>query len=101
MLVQPLPHIDVIREKRRFDFIADFAYAVPFTIICEVLGIPAGERAPLVSFGFHILSCGGRLAYQLHYWPTIQGRGEFVRLALEAAGAAYVDVARGRGGTRG
>lgn len=33
--------------------------------------------------------------YQLHYWPTIQGRGEFVRLALEAAGAAYVDVARG------
>jgi glutathione S-transferase len=34
------------------------------------------------------------LPYQLHYWPTIQGRGEFVRLALEAAGAAYVDVAR-------
>jgi glutathione S-transferase len=32
--------------------------------------------------------------YQLHYWPTIQGRGEFVRLALEAAGANYVDVAR-------
>ena len=32
--------------------------------------------------------------YQLHYWPTIQGRGEFVRLALEAAGAEYVDVAR-------
>lgn len=31
---------------------------------------------------------------ELHYWPTIQGRGEFVRLALEAAGAAYVDVAR-------
>ena len=33
--------------------------------------------------------------YRLHYWPTIQGRGEFVRLALEAAGAPYVDVARG------
>ncbi len=32
--------------------------------------------------------------YELHYWPSIQGRGEFVRLALEAAGAAYVDVAR-------
>ena len=32
--------------------------------------------------------------YQLHYSPTIQGRGEFVRLALEAAGANYVDVAR-------
>ena len=34
------------------------------------------------------------MAIQLYYWPTIQGRGEFVRLAFEAAGAAYVDVAR-------
>ena len=32
--------------------------------------------------------------YELLYWPSIQGRGEFVRLALEAAGADYVDVAR-------
>jgi glutathione S-transferase len=35
------------------------------------------------------------MTYELHYWPTILGRGEFVRLALEAAGAPYVDVARG------
>jgi glutathione S-transferase len=35
------------------------------------------------------------MPYQLFYWPTIQGRGEFVRLALEAAGAPYIDVARG------
>lgn len=35
------------------------------------------------------------MPYQLHYWPSIQGRGEFVRLALEAAAAPYVDVARG------
>jgi len=34
------------------------------------------------------------MAYELHYWPGIQGRGEFVRLALEDAGADYVDVAR-------
>lgn len=34
------------------------------------------------------------MAYELHYWPMIQGRGEFVRLALEQAGAAYIDVAR-------
>jgi glutathione S-transferase len=34
------------------------------------------------------------MTYQLHYWPTLQGRGEFVRLALEAADADYVDVAR-------
>ncbi len=38
------------------------------------------------------------MPYELHYWPTIQGRGEFVRLALEAAGADYVDVARGSEG---
>jgi glutathione S-transferase len=38
------------------------------------------------------------MRYELYYWGSIQGRGEFVRLALEAAGAAYVDVARGDGG---
>lgn len=38
------------------------------------------------------------MAYELYYWPEIQGRGEFVRLALEEAGAEYVDVARRRGG---
>jgi glutathione S-transferase len=38
------------------------------------------------------------MRYQLYYWPGIQGRGEFVRLALEAAGAGYVDVARGERG---
>jgi glutathione S-transferase len=37
------------------------------------------------------------MRYELHYWPSIQGRGEFVRLALEAVGADYVDVARRRG----
>ena len=37
------------------------------------------------------------MRYELYYWPTIQGRGEFVRLALEEAGAGYVDVARKRG----
>ena len=35
------------------------------------------------------------MRYELYYWPTIQGRGEFVRLALEEAGANYIDVARG------
>src|SRR4051812_42230112 len=38
------------------------------------------------------------MRYQLFYWPSIQGRGEFVRLALEDAGAAYDDVARKTGG---
>jgi glutathione S-transferase len=34
------------------------------------------------------------MVYELYYWPSIQGRGEFVRLTLEEAGASYVDVAR-------
>ena len=38
------------------------------------------------------------MRYQFYYWPTVQGRGEFVRLALEEAGADYVDVARRKGG---
>jgi glutathione S-transferase len=39
------------------------------------------------------------MKYELYYWPEIQGRGEYVRLALEEAKAPYVDVARGAGGT--
>ena len=35
------------------------------------------------------------MKYELYYWPSIQGRGEYVRLALEDAGANYADVARG------
>lgn len=37
------------------------------------------------------------MTYELYYWSGIQGRGEFIRLALEAAAAPYVDVARERG----
>lgn len=35
--------------------------------------------------------------YELYYWPGIPGRGEFVRLALEAAGVSYRDVGRQKG----
>ena len=38
------------------------------------------------------------MRYELYYWAGIQGRGEFVRLALEEAAADYVDVAREAGG---
>ena len=34
------------------------------------------------------------MGYELYYWPSIQGRGEFVRLAMEQAGARYSDIAR-------
>lgn len=37
------------------------------------------------------------MRYELYYWSGIQGRGEFVRLALEDAGAEYVDMAREHG----
>jgi glutathione S-transferase len=40
------------------------------------------------------------MRYELYYWPSIPGRGEFVRLALEDAGADYVDVARRPKGMR-
>ena len=38
------------------------------------------------------------MRYELYYWSEIQGRGEYVRLALEEAGADYDDVARQKGG---
>jgi glutathione S-transferase len=38
------------------------------------------------------------MRYEFYYWPEIQGRGEFVRLALEEGGADYIDVARRRNG---
>jgi glutathione S-transferase len=37
------------------------------------------------------------MTYQLWYWPNIPGRGEFVRLALEAAEVEYEDMAREKG----
>src|SRR5262245_32383778 len=43
---------------------------------------------PLVDFG------RDHMRYELYYWPSIQGRGEFIRLVLEDAGADYVDAAR-------
>jgi glutathione S-transferase len=39
-------------------------------------------------------SRGRRNPIELYYWPGIQGRGEFIRLALEDAGAEWIDVAR-------
>ena len=38
------------------------------------------------------------MKYELYYWPSIQGRAEFIRLALEDAAADYVDVARRKNG---
>jgi glutathione S-transferase len=38
------------------------------------------------------------MRYELYYWPSIQGRGEYIRLALEELGADYADMARGERG---
>jgi glutathione S-transferase len=40
------------------------------------------------------------MRYELYYWPGIPGRGEFVRLAFEDAGAAYLDACRTDAGMR-
>lgn len=40
------------------------------------------------------------MRYELYYWPGIPGRGEFVRLAFEDAGADYADVCRTKAGLR-
>src|SRR5450755_1439025 len=37
------------------------------------------------------------MIYAFYYWPTVPGRGEFVRLAMEEGRAPYVDIARGSG----
>jgi glutathione S-transferase len=54
-------------------------------------GSPDVARLPARSSGLH---GSPDMTYELYYWPEIQGRGEFVRLALEEAGAPYRDVAR-------
>lgn len=38
------------------------------------------------------------MRYELYYWPSIQGRGEYIRLTLEEAGADYADMVRGERG---
>ncbi|VVE63423.1 glutathione S-transferase [Pandoraea captiosa] len=35
------------------------------------------------------------MTFELFYWPGLQGRGEFVRLAFEAAGTPYVEIVQG------
>lgn len=35
------------------------------------------------------------MTFELFYWPGLQGRGEFVRLAFEATGTPYVEIAQG------
>ena len=37
------------------------------------------------------------MTLQLWYWPDIPGRGEFIRVALEAAEVEYADMAREKG----
>jgi glutathione S-transferase len=56
--------------------------------------LPLQLRRRLIGVFFE----GNSMRYELYYWPGIQGRGEYVRLALEDAGADYTDVAREGGG---
>ena len=58
--------------------------------------MPAVSIPPARVYHFAAISWPGErdVRYELYYWPTIQGRGEFIRLALEEAGADYIDVVR-------
>src|SRR5690554_1539745 len=58
---------------------------------------PSHRRAPVLDLAAATTTGRIAMAYELYYWPEIEGRGEFVRLALEEAGADYVDVAREKG----
>jgi glutathione S-transferase len=55
------------------------------------------KRLSVLQPGEHVMAksqANAHEKYELHYWPTIQGRGEFVRLALEYAALDYLDIAR-------
>jgi glutathione S-transferase len=58
-------------------------------------GLAGAVAAIIVGQGWGPAEQEQAMRYEFYYWPSIQGRGEFVRLALEEAGADYVDVARG------
>src|SRR6185295_5571674 len=93
-----LPTSDFTRRKRRAEIVSSVLenrFVSSKTAKKSPLELVAG-RAPSCSPS--ILIQGDPMRYQLFYWPEIQGRGEFVRLALEDAGAAYDDVARKSGG---
>jgi len=65
---------------------------------CRRIAACGGKR--LVSQMLSITMPSAKLEYELYYWPNIQGRGEFIRLAFEEAGVKYRDVARERGGMK-
>lgn len=58
--------------------------------VCKLIGQPAVFSEAALSQALLMSDA----AYELYYWPTIQGRGEFVRLLLEDVDQPYVDVAR-------
>src|SRR5262252_4222240 len=53
-------------------------------------GLGTAKKKPIATESSGLIT----MRYELYYWPTIQGRGEFVRLALEELGESYIDVAR-------
>src|ERR1041384_6696430 len=93
------------------------SYARAVKGLCGVRNTSSND-AGLCQLALKLIECGGEPAasdalvvglltlwkretpmkYALYYWPMIQGRGEYVRLALEDADAAYDDIARGGNG---
>lgn len=53
--------LDDARRSQRLDFIEDFAFPLPITVICEMLGLPTADRAMFRRWStemFRALACG-------------------------------------------
>jgi len=87
----------VVPDQTRYMGVPSWGQGNPHVLTCTLRFLrPATHDLPsLATLSSHSGGLGGLvMRYELYYWPTIQGRGEFVRLALEDAGADYVDMAR-------
>ena len=47
--------LDAYVEKGRMDLVEDFAFRLPVEVICDMLGVPKGERAPFRRYSLAIL----------------------------------------------
>jgi glutathione S-transferase len=96
----------VANERDAFELagLADHRFGIDWNVFLVGIGFALADLVTLVEIfhGMLMQKLKTRriqdMQIELYYWPDIQGRGEFIRLALEATGADYVDVARGEDG---
>lgn len=96
----------VANERDAFELagLADHCFGIDGDVFLVGVGFALADLVTLVEIfhGMLMQELKTRriqdMQIELYYWPDIQGRGEFIRLALEAVGADYLDVARGEEG---